>query len=423
MAAHTLTAEDAVYFWGGSASDSWSGSLHDEDSLSEQDMINLICSAKPHMVQKLHGLPLSHAHMPHMDAGTSSEFGANVDSTTNSCLDRLVQNLPAEERGGLIVHRDCFVDGLRDDGQIAAAAEKLYSRFELTDGAFSRSRTLIDESEYPSNSTQATKRRKEKQHEISFILQQIAREERRVKAFRRLDSSNLLIVTPPDMLPRSEQYKKQGLTGRDDQKWGKSRARPETDEDLHDIVPDGQNGDKEVTLHCYCREPDDGSEMIRCRAPSCLLGWIHVRCSGLQRRPAIHEPFYCEYCVEVFSGVDANLEEIRPLSTPADAASVVCSQDPEFGREKDDGNSNEPDVISGPTLDRDRDAARRKGVDTHQSEKPTNALPIIQTGFRAINQNPHSVFDGPSFLSSDPFFPCHDIQISTGLVAASSSKC
>jgi len=163
-----------------------------------------------------------------------------------------------------------IMDGACDRGTVTAAANRLYQIDKDDPIEESTSRVSGFPHDYPSNSLQTLQLRSEKRAEIDSILQHILRKSR-VRSGE-VKGSALVIRTPPNMTPVRDRYKKQGLTSYD--RWGKSRSQRQRVSDISNpSIPETPL--KHLPhLYCYCREPEDGDDMIKCAGENCLVGLL-----------------------------------------------------------------------------------------------------------------------------------------------------
>lgn len=163
---------------------------------------------------------------------------------------------------------------------------------------------------YPSNSPKAKLIRAHVQQEIEQTLIEVARYEKarenelknRATAVKDdVQEVNLLITRPYYIEPKGQRYRKQGLTENDYKKDLKLRK---------ELIDRRVGLESSITAPplsplktifkedriCSCREPDDGTEILRCSAEFCPIGWFHLHCTNLERMPTIREAYYCEYC-------------------------------------------------------------------------------------------------------------------------------
>ena len=144
--------------------------------------------------------------------------------------------------------------------------------------------------ELPSNSPQGIAIRKARNVEIRNILdalqslQENAKRRNDVVEVDEQGEPSVLKIRRPEYLPRSaERYRKEGLMSKD--KYPSTLRK-----DRKAAKPNIPNAtlfvaEQRPERYCYCREPDDGSGMIQCCAEFCLIGWVHLACSGLNDLP------------------------------------------------------------------------------------------------------------------------------------------
>ena len=166
--------------------------------------------------------------------------------------------------------------------------------------------------QFPSNSDQAILLRDAKHQETEATLHLLCRVAY-IQEARQLSHSysmgelpSLKISRPTDLPRRQERYKKQGLTEYDGRVWrsllpathfqdasAASATVGMKDESAEQLVP-------QVERFCHCYEPDDFKGMVQCSAEFCLVGWVHLRCSGLPRLPVKNETWFCSQCSPLF---------------------------------------------------------------------------------------------------------------------------
>jgi len=166
--------------------------------------------------------------------------------------------------------------------------------------------------QFSSNSDHAILLRDAKRQETEATLHLLCQVAHRQEA-RELSHSysmgelpSLEISRPTDLPRRQERYKKQGLTQYDWHVWrnllpathfqdasAASATVGMKDESAEQLVP-------QVERFCYCYEPDDFKGMVQCGAEFCLVGWVHLRCSGLPRLPVENETWFCSQCSPLF---------------------------------------------------------------------------------------------------------------------------
>lgn len=186
---------------------------------------------------------------------------------------------------------------------------------------------------WPSNSPENCVRRAYKQHEIEKTLAEVAKYEKAILNERSEAHDNLtresspdasvLITRPAYMEPKEDRYKKQGHTRHDWHKYSKEKRQSES---LNDTQPNTPLAwpiklpDQFQERFCYCREIDDGTEVLKCSSELCPIGWFHLQCTDLERLPAIHEQFLCCYCsggTDAFVTRDLSDEDTSSLTEPS----------------------------------------------------------------------------------------------------------
>ncbi|KAK5945293.1 hypothetical protein PMZ80_002497 [Knufia obscura] len=256
-------------------------------------------------------------------ANNASSTGVLPEPTEyycNACYDTIFafneqENIPpptTKAPGQMLldgVHHDIVID----------AASRLYPDIEPKAGSPGR---LVDKHgcpsqafNWPSNSPQNHMRRAHKLREIDLSLAEASKIEKSTKDTtpqkqlydQRASSpeASVLITRPAYMEPEKERYKKQGLTKYDYAKYLKEKKQDdhvrEQELDRSSASPVRAPQDLQER-HCYCREVDDGTEMLRCSSELCPIGWFHFKCTGLDQLPTITQKFLCCYCSD---GIDA----------------------------------------------------------------------------------------------------------------------
>ena len=165
---------------------------------------------------------------------------------------------------------------------------------------------------FPSNLDEAILLRDAKCQETKATLRHFHQVTHRQYARQLSQSSSneelpsLKILRPKDISPWKERYKKQGLTER---YWRMHRSslpaiRLRDDNTASIMVSmEGEDGLQPVApveRFCYCREPDDLRGMVQCSAEFCLIGRVHLKCSGLPRLPIENETWFCNQCSALF---------------------------------------------------------------------------------------------------------------------------
>jgi hypothetical protein len=166
--------------------------------------------------------------------------------------------------------------------------------------------------QFPSNSDQAILLRDAKRQETEatlHLLCQVAyvQEARQLSHSHNMGDLPSLKISRPTDLPRlQERYKKQGLTRYDWRVW-RNLLPPTHFQDASTasatVGTNDENAEQLVPLverFCHCYEPDDFKGMVRCSAEFCLVGWVHLRCSGLPRLPVKNETWFCSQCSPLF---------------------------------------------------------------------------------------------------------------------------
>lgn len=239
-------------------------------------------------------------------------------STTTSSQDKLVPQQEANKgknprRISRELQAQLQLDGVSRQ-TVLSAANRLYPDIEAPENAPDTFRDKNAEPDhpfnYPPNSEKALELRALRQLEINETLAEVHKYERALSAARShlrdlelrdmSPDASVLITRPFYMEPRQDRYKKQGLTRYDQQKWNKN-ARESLLAVATGVTSPFYSPINEVDpdiRYCYCRECDDGGEMVRCSKEWCPIGWFHLRCTGLKRLPYVNEEFYCCYCAD-----------------------------------------------------------------------------------------------------------------------------
>lgn len=342
--------DDIVYFSGDVSSQSWAGTIADEHDMSDAEVTSYVEKTNPKLFAKLHGmrhgssdLPMSYKPMhdlrrlddmaPRAHGATSmvstssaptrtSNFFATSHSANENALRDLLRKVktpldhPKVQYG---THGDqCEVqDQLKLDGvsheNILSAAERLYPKIAPARSTATsvRQKDVQQDSAFlhPTNSKRALQLRALKQLETNEILAEVSKYEKGLRAANsQLRNSNIretspdasvLITRPSYMESKEYRYKKQGLTEYDKRK--SRRDQPDLKNPPNSpfkppkFVKDPQAPRAKI-YYCYCREEEDGREMIRCSKEWCPVGWFHLDCTGLDRLPYLNEEFHCCYC-------------------------------------------------------------------------------------------------------------------------------
>lgn len=177
----------------------------------------------------------------------------------------------------------------------SATPSKLVSLSDKYRGHSGFERSLVDTKErlpfeLPSNSSQAMALRQVRATEIDLVLQMLENIQQKAQKMNNEAAENcgepsgLKIRAPVDLPPPKERYRKKGLMSTDKYPWSTHPSRQKT------ASPAAQKAkvalvDLGPERFCYCREADDGEAMVQCCAELCLIGWIHLACSGLRTLP------------------------------------------------------------------------------------------------------------------------------------------
>lgn len=104
---------------------------------------------------------------------------------------------------------------------------------------------------------------------------------------------------PKDLGDIHERYKKQRLTASDQkQEWKISRQQQHAQASVADDVAPAAPADREPRLICYCREPENDSDLVQCSNEFCLIGWFHADCCAQSPFLLSDRRFYCDFCTD-----------------------------------------------------------------------------------------------------------------------------
>lgn len=364
--------DDTVYFTGDSSSESWAGVIGDENDMTDDQVKDYIKNAKPELFVRLRGMRFSSSDIPltfkplrdlrrldGMDTErqdrdlTSQRYTTSREESIGSKkprspTQRIQENTSyygetlqnkIQRQGFREKDEEQNQDQLKLDGvaqrTVLSAAERLYPKIEPAETAplsFRDKNIKPDHAfNHHPNSKQALDLRALKQLEINETLAEVSKYEKALKAaksqLRHLDirspspDASVLITRPFYMEPREDRYKKQGLTRWDRAKYSKALRQS----NLHS-TPTPVKGMSTKMLYCYCREPDNGREMVRCSKQWCPVGWFHLQCTGLDRLPFLNEEFHCCYCSDGLGPlVSDDLLDQGPHRHPEVAAKLVDS--------------------------------------------------------------------------------------------------
>lgn len=333
--------DDIVYFGGESSSESWAGVIGDEYDMTDEQVNDYIKSTKPALFDKLRGMRFSSSGIPlsfkpmrdlrrldsmkleRQDWGLTSQlYTTSLEEPTTSkpgsfankaCRNASYPQNPLRNENQHQVFQEeddqsQYQDQLKLDGvdqaTVLSAAERLYPKIKpakTTPASFRDKNVTPDHAfKHAPNSKQALDLRALKQLEINETLAEVSKYEKALKAAKsqlhRLNirslspDASVLITRPHYMEPKEDRYKKQGLTRYDRAKYTESLRRDALN------APAPVKDMSKNLLFCYCREPDDGREMVRCSKQWCPVGWFHLNCTGLDRLPFLNEEFHCCYC-------------------------------------------------------------------------------------------------------------------------------
>ena len=144
---------------------------------------------------------------------------------------------------------------------------------------------------FPSNSPETRRLRSERQDEIREMVQMTPVKARSsARKEKSPETPNLKLARPSDVSPYVRRYKKQGLTW---QTRGKNKL---SEQNVSSSLQKSRTSQE--TLICYCREPADGSELVYCSSPACMIGQFHLRCLQLNEPLEEGDEVYCAYCAE-----------------------------------------------------------------------------------------------------------------------------
>ncbi|KAK5074087.1 hypothetical protein LTR64_006770 [Lithohypha guttulata] len=229
-----------------------------------------------------------------------------------------------------------LLDGI-DQQTVLNTAERLYPR--ITPRKINHKRLVNTEGaghqpyDYPSNSSTAKALRAHKQHEIHELLTEVSRYEKTVTSRTIPDDlpsrcsspdASVLITRPVYMETMTDRYKKQGLREYDRKKYLRTqRQEEEADKAKSSPVNARTQEISGLERFCYCRDFDDETEVLRCSAAQCTIGWFHFRCTGPDRLPTIGERFLCYYCSNNVQGfVTKASSDEDDLETPLQSPSL-----------------------------------------------------------------------------------------------------
>ncbi len=161
---------------------------------------------------------------------------------------------------------------------------------------------------YPSNSPEALYLRGKRFIETTAVPLTPVRGERPVDSMPTSASKTptLKLSRPSDVSPYDRRYKKQGLTYENRRK---SRISEQLDIKPFPLTSQPAQEDR----ICYCREPADGSELVQCCSPNCMIGTFHLRCLNLEEPLEEGEEVYCSYCAESLGADDDRENESDAL--------------------------------------------------------------------------------------------------------------
>lgn len=270
------------------------------------------------------------------------------------------------------------LDGPRE-GSVMAAALRLQTQHVSDDQNESRSENLSGLAfTHPSNSVEAIKLRSHQATEIVRTLQQAEKLEKHISRRENSASPTLMISPPPGMPPAEERYKKQGLTKSD--KWGKKKGDLITEtQTCSSIKPRLRH--KDEARYCYCHEPGEPSQMLKCCSDKCLIGWIHFECSGLKGPPYLTDNFFCHYCSDHSSAIKSPTKVSTGHSTPVIPSPVIV--DSECNKCREDLN----DCTSGDELHSDA-LETNDSQDEEDEEEEEEPYTLSPGGFQSVNTLP-----------------------------------
>lgn len=187
------------------------------------------------------------------------------------------------------------------------------------------------------------------------------------------------IHRPKNLEDITERYKKQRLT-RADQEQERKISRQEqqslTDTDTSkDPAPLVAPWDREARLICYCREPENDSDLVQCSNDFCLIGWFHVECCGQSPSLLSDRRFYCDFCADPAHESDS------------DASGTIES----------DCSAREAPRTPSPPKDRADDGSE---ISDGFEEQVPHVLPELG-GFTPINRKRRYTHDSPSAINLD----------------------
>lgn len=187
------------------------------------------------------------------------------------------------------------------------------------------------------------------------------------------------IHRPKDLEDITERYKKQRLTRADQDQERKisrqeqlSQPDTETSKDPAPVAP----WDREARRICYCREPENGSDLVQCSNEFCPIGWFHVECCGQSPSLLSDRRFYCEFCADPTHESDSDASS-GILESHYSAREVPRTPSPTKDR-VDDGN----EIADG-------------------FEEPVPHVSPELGGFTPINRKRRRSLDSPSSINLD----------------------
>ena len=272
---------------------------------------------------------------------------------------------------------------------------------------------------FPSNSDQAILLRDAKRQETETTLRllgqvahmQEARQRSHTYSMGELPS--LKISRPTDLPRRRERYKKQGLTEYNWRVWRNLLPATHFQDASATVGMKGESAEQlvpQVERFCHCYEPDDFKGMVQCSAEFCLVGWVHLRCSGLPRLPVKSETWFCSQCSPLFGPGTFNPALSLTPELVVEKNHVLRSSvraPPEFVDEKESGN------VASDELSTDETSLP---LSDDESIDPTYIMPVTprrqsKTAV-AMAFTPYEFLDGAGEGQSDTPSP-HNLQQTT----------
>jgi hypothetical protein len=230
------------------------------------------------------------------------------------------------------------------------------------------------------------------------------------------DFPSLKISRPTGLPRRQERYKKQGLTEYNRRVWRNLLPASHFQDASAASVTVGMDSERaeqlvpQVERFCHCYEPGDSKGMVQCSAEFCLVGWVHLRCSGLPRLPVKNETWFCSQCSPLFGAGTFNpalsLTPERVLESDRVLRSSIRVTS-EFVEEKESGS------VASDELSTDETSLP---LSDDESTDPTYTMPVTPRRQSkttvGMTFTPYEFLDGAGEGQSDTLTP-HNIQQTT----------